>query len=333
MELKPCPVGELAPEIHSVFQRLLARIFLQWFIVMGDSQLNHSVQPWLEPIPSMPQSYLGLRATGFSLSVFDAQNLYAEITFVYRCRNPSDKSITMKNIISSKFSVLAFILLAVVGRSWPTLALPADSVVLTATQDSYTDLNQPSANFNGQMLLTESTMGPPGQPDVPTRVIYLAFDLSSVSFDIKSATLSLSTLTCDGQLPLDSTRVDVHGIDNDPTNAWTEATLTWNNQPLPTAAALIGATSGSVGPLTWGDPAGGAFASWLESQRLANDGLATLLLKVDISAGNGIRDVFVEDREGSASGLGCPDASGPPQLTLDSETTLFPAFLPLITTP
>lgn len=226
--------------------------------------------------------------------------------------------------------ITLFVLLLTIILTSTTLAEPTDSVVLLAGKDSYTDLNQPDTNFNGQMLLTESTMGAPGLPDVHTRVLFLGFDLSNVQFEIKSASLSLGTLTCNGLLPLDEAVVDVHGIDYEAANSWTENGLTWNTQPVPTAPPLISAVSGVEGRMYWTDGAGGAFASWLETQRLGNDGSATLLLKVDVTVGGGIRDVFFDDKEESAGKLGCEDSSGPPMLALDSKYTAFQLAIPIV---
>lgn len=205
---------------------------------------------------------------------------------------------------------------------WDLSAAPTDSVTLPAVQDSYTDINAPTTNLNGSPLNVGNSFGIPGQPDVTTRYAFLQFDLSGVGFEIKSAILSLATLPCGGQAAVDEVNVAVYGVDNAPANAWSEATITWDTQPgLSTGTHLITLDGGTTTAdnaqwVTWTDSSGGALASWLETQRLANDASATLVLAIENSTGPGIADVFFEDREGSGAAYGCADALGAPQLTL-----------------
>jgi len=200
-------------------------------------------------------------------------------------------------------------------------AAPTSSVSLPAVQDSYTDINAPTTNFDDGLLNVANSLSAPGSPDVTTKYTFLKFDLSSVSFEIKSAVLSLATLTCGGEVAVDEVNVAVYGVDNAPANAWSETTLTWNTQPPPTSTYLIslnaGAlTAGSAQWARWMDGSGGALAAWLETQRLANDASATLVLAIENSSNPGLADVFFEDREGSGAAYGCADVLGTPQLTL-----------------
>jgi uncharacterized repeat protein (TIGR01451 family) len=198
---------------------------------------------------------------------------------------------------------------------------PTESVTLEAVQDSYTDRNAPTTNLNGGLLSVANSLGAPGDPDITTKYIFLEFDLSSIAFEIKSATLSLATLTCDGRVPVDEVDVAVYGVDN--ANDWLEADITWDTQPSLSTGALLTAldagaiTANSSQWATWTDGSGGALSSWLETQRLANDASATLVLAVENSNDPGLADVFFEDSEGSGAAYGCGDALGTPALTLN----------------
>ena len=206
-------------------------------------------------------------------------------------------------------------------------AAPADSVALQAVQDSYTDINAPATNFDIGLLSVANSFGAPGDPDVTTKYVFLEFDLGSITFEIKSAILNLATLTCNGLVPVDEVDIAVYGVDNAPANDWSETTITWDTQPsLSTGAYLITLGAGAITAdssqwVTWSDGGGGALSSWLETQRLANDASATLVLAVENSSDPGLVDVFFEDSEGSGAAYGCADALGPSTLTLYEDFT------------
>ncbi|HEY85456.1 MAG TPA: DNRLRE domain-containing protein [Chloroflexi bacterium] len=214
-------------------------------------------------------------------------------------------------------------------------AAPSGSATLSAMQDSYTDINAPTTNFDEGLLSAANSFGPPGDSDVTTKYIFLEFDLNSVAFEIKSATLNLATLTCGGLVPVDEVNVAVYGVDNAPANNWEEASITWANQPsFSTGSLLIILDTGAVAAdssqwATWTDGSGGVLSSWLETQRLANDKSATLVLAIDNSDDPGIADVFFEDSEGSGAAYGCADALGTPTLTLN-ESNPYGIYLPLV---
>ena len=212
-------------------------------------------------------------------------------------------------------------------------AAPAASKTLTATQDSYTDINAPASNFNGGLLSAANSLGSPGDPDIATKYIFLEFDLSSVSFEIKSAALNMATLTCGGLVPVDEVNVAVYGVDN--ANNWTETGITWNNQPgFSTGSLLVALDAGTITGsssqwATWTDGGEGALSSWLETQRQTSAKSATLALAIENSNNPGLADVFFEDKEGSGAAHGCADSLGGPTLTVnDFVVTLI--YLPLV---
>jgi hypothetical protein len=247
----------------------------------------------------------------------------------------TDKLRVNRNLVMALVVTLA----SVAGGAllmWNPSAASTDSATLSVVQDSYTDINAPTTNFDGGLLNVANSFGAPGEPDVTTKYVFLQFDLSGVGFEIKSATLSLATLHCGGQAAVDEVNVAIYGVDNAPTNAWSETTLTWDTQPaLSTSTSLItldaGATTAdSARWVTWTDDSGVALASWLEAQRLANDQSATLVLAIENSSGPGIADVFFEDREGSGAAYGCADSLGGPTLEVSDRVGDYQIFLPLI---
>jgi hypothetical protein len=244
-------------------------------------------------------------------------------------------------VITAMMAITAMVLLTAgsISQARDLPAAPADSITLPAVQDTYTDLNFPSTNFNGGLLTVANSPGAPGQPDIATKLTYVEFDLSSVTFEIKGATLSLATLTCGRLLPVDEVDVAVYGVDNNPANDWAEDTLTWDTQPPTPGSLLVGSpliqldagtiTGDTSARYEWTDPGLGALSAWLESQRTANDGSATLVLAIDNSEQPGIADVFFEDSEETGSAHPCPDSAGPPALEVVSYVTKF-VYLPVV---
>ena len=212
---------------------------------------------------------------------------------------------------------------------------PSETITLSAVQDSWIDINRPAKNFDRHLLSVSNSFGAPGEPDVTTQYVFLEFDLSGVAFEIKSATLGLATLTCNGRIPVSGVNVVVYGIGNEPANDWSETTLTWNTRPNLSAGSLLIAldageiTHNTSRRYTWTDDGQGALSSWLETQRTANDSSATLVLAIDKSDQPGLAGVFFEDSEGSGAAYGCPDSIGSPALRLSSDATRF-VFLPTI---
>lgn len=232
-------------------------------------------------------------------------------------------------ILATAVLLLASILLVIHPF---TQAAPANSATLTAVQDSYTDRNIPAANFDGGLLNAANSSGGPEDPDLITKYVFVEFDLSGVAFPINSATLELSTLTCGGTLFSDDVDVAVYGVDNSVN--WSESGLVWNNQPAPSTGVLIGLDAGAIPAgtaqtVSWTDGNKGAFAAWLETQRAANDGRATLALAIDNSGNPGLADVFFEDSEGSGAAAGCTDAGAAPALTV-SQMMGHVVYLPVI---
>jgi hypothetical protein len=230
--------------------------------------------------------------------------------------------------------ILALLLLANSLPATPTIrAAPAQRIILDATQDTYTDINRPATNRDGWLLTAANSPGPPEEPDVTTKAIFLAFDLSGLGFQIKSAVLSLSTLTCDGLVPVDAVDVTVYGVDNAAT--WAEETLTWDSQPEISTTALASLDAGGTiydrsQTYTWTDTRQGDFATWLESQRGANDGSATLVLAIKKADDPGLADVYFEDREGTGAAYGCADSLGGPTLEVSSFKGGYGIYLPLV---
>jgi hypothetical protein len=214
------------------------------------------------------------------------------------------------------------------------LAAPAYTITLNATQDTYTDINLATTNFDERLLNAANSPGAPEAPDVTTKVVFVAFDLSGVGFEIKRAVLRLSTLTCGGLAPVDVVNVTAYGIDNSVN--WSEDSLTWATQPeQPSTSALADLDAGATvfnrsQTYTWTDDNQGAFATWLETQRGANDGSATLMLVIDNADNPGMADVFFEDREGSGAAYGCADSLGGPTLEIRDTTAEHQIYLPLV---
>ena len=211
------------------------------------------------------------------------------------------------------------------------LAAPVTVLTLDATQDAYTDINLPTTNMDDGLLNAANSPGPPEEADVTTKVVYLAFDLSGVGFEIKSATLRLSTLTCGGLVPVDAVDVVVYGVNNDV--IWAEDTLTWDTQPVTSTGVLASLDAGAITfdgsqTYTWTDDNQGELTTWLETQRGANDGSATLVLLIDSADGPGMADVFFEDREGTGAAYGCTDSLGGP--TLEVSDIAHKIFLPVV---
>jgi hypothetical protein len=169
---------------------------------------------------------------------------------------------------------------------------------------------------------------------VTTKAVFVAFDLSGVDFPIKRAVLSLSTLTCGGLVPVDAVDVMVYGVDN--SVSWSEDTLSWASQPAqPSTGALADLDAGGIvfgrsETYTWTDDIQGAFTTWLETQRGANDGSATLVLLIDNTDNPGIADVSFEDREGTGAAYGCTDSLGGPALEVSGITGGYKVYLPLV---
>ena len=233
--------------------------------------------------------------------------------------------------------VLQICLLILLWVGFPTvhnaLAAPQEIVTLSAVQDTYVDLNFASTNFDEGLLTAANSPGPPLEGDVTTKQIYLQFDLSGVEFEIKSAALSLATLTCGGLVPVDAVDVAIYGVDN--SSSWDEAELTWGTQPGLSTEALAtldsgGTTYNSAQIYTWTDDKKGEFATWLESQRGANDGSATLVLLIDNSNDPGMADIFFEDSEGTGADYGCTDVLGNPTLFVSDTFASYNLYLPFI---
>lgn len=244
-----------------------------------------------------------------------------------------------KHRISRSLVLICILALLMTASSFPAapfmLAASASTTMLDATQDTYTNINQATTNFDERLLNAANSPGAPEEPDVTTKAIFVAFDLSDVDQPIRSATLRLSTLTCGGLAPVDAVAITVYGLDN--STSWSEDSLTWATQPdQPSTGALVSLDAGETVfaesyTYTWTDDNQGEFATWLETQRTANDGSATLVLVIDNADDPGMADIFFEDREGSGAAYGCADSLGGPTLEVSKIAHGHTIFLPLIT--
>ncbi len=230
--------------------------------------------------------------------------------------------------------ILALLLLAgSLPAAQAIWAAPANTTTLNATQDTYTDINLAATNLNEGLLTAANSPGSLDEADVTTKQIFVEFDLGSVDFEIKSATLRLSTLTCGGLVPVDVADVTIYGVDNGST--WDESTLTWEGQPDASTNALVHLDAGqttfdTAQTYTWTDSNMGDFVTWLETQRNAGNGSVTLILIIENTDGPGMADIFFEDSEGSGAAYGCTDSLGGPTLKLSSIISGLNIFLPLI---
>lgn len=236
----------------------------------------------------------------------------------------------------SRWMLVCLLALLLLGQGFSlgfqAQAASAQWASLTAEQDAYTDVNADTTNFDAGLLTAANSPGPLDQGDVTTKQIFLQFDLSAVEFEIKSATLSLGTLTCGGAVPVDAVALAIYGVNN--TASWDETTLTWANQPAISTEALATLDAGSTTfnrarTYTWTDSAQGAFSNWLETQRSANNQSATLVVVIDNADNPGLADIFFEDREGTGAAYGCPDSLGGPMLEVRASGT-YSLFLPLV---
>jgi hypothetical protein len=231
-------------------------------------------------------------------------------------------------------SLLALLLAGQGMPDWTTAqASPATQVTLNATQDAYTDINEETTNFDEGLLTAANSPGPMDESDVTTKQIFLRFDLSEVDFEIQTATLSLATLTCGRKVPVDSVGLAVYGIEND--SDWDETTLAWENQPDISTGVLVTLDAGSTTLnksriYTWTDDTQGEFTTWLETQRNANDGSATLVVIIENSDNPGMADIFFEDSEETGAAYGCSDSLGEPTLEVGNLKETHTIFLPLV---
>lgn len=242
----------------------------------------------------------------------------------------------VRNIRSVAFALLLAVL--IFAGSYPAAAAfpvaPTERMTVVATRDTYTDIHLPETNFDEGLLNVANSPGLLEQPDVTTKRVYVAFDLGGVGFEIKCATLRLSTLSCGGLVAVDVADVAVYGVNNDA--IWTEETLTWDIQPQPSTGALAHLDAGATvfdltETYTWTDRGQGQLAAWLESQRGANDGSATLMLVIENADDPGLADLFFEDREGTGAAYGCADSLGGPALEVGSAVGDHTIYLPLVT--
>ncbi len=212
-------------------------------------------------------------------------------------------------------------------------AAPPQTNILDATQDTYTDINLATTNLDEGLLNAANSPGRPEEPDVTTKQVFVEFDLSAVDFEIKSATLRLSTLTCGGLVPVNAVDVIIYGVNNDV--GWAEDSLTWDNQPELSTGALASLDAGettfdTAQTYTWTDSEQGDFTAWLETQRGANEGSATLVLVIENADEPGMADVFFEDHQGTGAVYGCADSLGGPTLEVSNFIESDRIFLPLL---
>lgn len=139
-------------------------------------------------------------------------------------------------------------------------------LILTPTDDTYTDLNDQGSNFDGQALIADYSNG----PCTVSRRIYLRFNVSSLPIDVGPQTavrvyMQLPPATA-GNLALWSTGDDWNGAT---AGVGDETTLTWSNAPA-VIQQLDTRPSGTA--LAWIEFTGSNLSSYINQQRSANGG-------------------------------------------------------------
>lgn len=229
------------------------------------------------------------------------------------------------------FVVLTFSFLLVFVQ--PISAAPTAGTEVTASEDAYMYLSEPSIAHNANALTLESQIPFPPDPPIPfnVRVVLLKFENITMANPIVEARLNMFTTECTGFLPFSSEQVDVYAVDDD---TWSEGTVTWNSFNVPEnsnrGSFLL---SIDAPPIVedynyWTDIDDGTdpLADFIEAQNLATggDGTATLWLEISGAAANTqLSFMDTEDAGGfcGAAGGNHPilqfaDSAGPLAVTL-----------------
>ena len=139
-------------------------------------------------------------------------------------------------------------------------------LILSPTDDTYTDLNDQTTNFNNQALIAEYSSG----PCTVSRRVYFRYNLSALPTDVGPQTTVRAYISIpagtSGSLALWSTGDDWNGGG---AGNGDETTLTWANAP-----ALIQQldTKPSGTTSDWVEFSGSTLSSFINSQRSANGG-------------------------------------------------------------
>lgn len=219
--------------------------------------------------------------------------------------------------ISSLLTLIMLTSLVVIAR-----AETEASGTLIPTDDAYTDISIPNIHPAIGTLDLSFSGDPAPQP---SKIVFVKFDLSGVTFTIQQARLNLAVIT--GCVVPSQVSVAVYGaldVYQNTTTQWLESGITWNNQPDrdPGAVAPLIMMDEGVVKLTggyhhWTDTGAGDFANWLEEQR-NGDQIATLRLEIPPNPGNS--EVWFEDSEGTAASFPTCVANGGPVLQIADAT-------------
>lgn len=139
-------------------------------------------------------------------------------------------------------------------------------LILTPTDDTYTDLNDQGTNFDNQALIADYSSG----PCTVSRRVYLRFDVSSLPIDVGPQTTVRVYIQLppgiSGNLAIWSTGDDWNGASS---GNGSEATLTWLNAPA-VIQQLDTRPSGTA--QAWVEFTGANLSSYVNQQRSANGG-------------------------------------------------------------
>ncbi len=234
-----------------------------------------------------------------------------------------------------KLAVTLIMLLFVLAPNqnvWAGLVPPGSISDITAAEDSYADLLNPNDSQANELLRFELAylfdQGLGQYCPVVSKITYLKFDLSTVNFPIDKARLNLATVGDCAAQP-DNLLIQLIGAGD----AWSESSLTWNNQP--SAEAIFGqlVNVSGVGFFHWTDDgsSGDDLAAWLAAQQTAQggDGQATLGLITPVPMGcseNALPSVTAafETSELFGQSLGCLGEAIPPTLQVADAASELP---------
>lgn len=182
---------------------------------------------------------------------------------------------------------------------YPSLAV----LILTPTDDTYTDLNDQGNNFDDQALIADYSNG----PCTVSRRVYLRFNVSSLPIDVGPQTavriyVQIPPATS-GTLALWSTGDDWNGS---AAGVGDETTLNWSNAPAVVQqldTRLSGIAQG------WVEFTGSSLSSYINQQRSANggDNIASFAIQW-ADCNDPVYDVAIfEDRENTLNTNNTPE--------------------------
>ncbi len=127
------------------------------------------------------------------------------------------------------------IMLAItLGLAWQVSA----DTVITSDNDARIQKNAPASNYDTDLLKLYNRAD-------KGWIVYIGFDLSTVSNTISSATMTVAQ----DKAKATASTITVYGL----TDTWSESTLTWNNAPQNDTNSITGMLSGAtdLGTLAW----------------------------------------------------------------------------------